>query len=143
VVSFADPVLRRAADGRVVCPGHVGTIYQAKSATYLGRSTARTIHLLPDGTTLTARALQKVRRQEQGHSYVEKRLVAFGATVPRAGVDHRAWLEEALHAAGVRRLRHPGTHRYAFPIGPTTRARQAVRIGLPQLTYPKQIDLDT
>jgi hypothetical protein len=29
VVSFADPMVRQAADGTIVCPGHLGTIYQA------------------------------------------------------------------------------------------------------------------
>jgi hypothetical protein len=37
VVSFADPVPRRTAAGAVVCPGHVGTIYQASNAIYTGR----------------------------------------------------------------------------------------------------------
>ncbi|MEV6004684.1 hypothetical protein AB0M25_36960 [Streptomyces griseomycini] len=32
-------------------------------------------------------AAQKVRRQEQGHQYVEARLIALGAPVPRAGCD--------------------------------------------------------
>lgn len=37
VVSFADPVPRRAADGTVLAPGHVGIIYQAAGAAYAGR----------------------------------------------------------------------------------------------------------
>ena len=34
VVSYSDPVPRAAADGRLVMPGHVGTIYQAHNAAY-------------------------------------------------------------------------------------------------------------
>lgn len=34
VVSFADPVPRRTASGRLVMPGHVGTIYAATNAVY-------------------------------------------------------------------------------------------------------------
>ena len=30
VVSFADPVTRVAADGAVVAPGHIGTVYKAR-----------------------------------------------------------------------------------------------------------------
>lgn len=37
VVSFADPVPRRTASGRLVMPGHVGTIYAATNAVYAGR----------------------------------------------------------------------------------------------------------
>ncbi|MFL6163524.1 MAG: hypothetical protein ACJ74U_15025 [Jatrophihabitantaceae bacterium] len=36
VVSFADPVPHRTADGRVLAPGHVGTIYRAAGAAYAG-----------------------------------------------------------------------------------------------------------
>ena len=41
IVTFADPVPRFVA-GRVLFPGHIGTIYQAKGVEYLGRSTPRT-----------------------------------------------------------------------------------------------------
>lgn len=41
VVSFSDPTPRATATGRVVFPGHIGTIYQAHNAVYLGRGTAR------------------------------------------------------------------------------------------------------
>src|SRR5262249_3474031 len=36
VVSFSDPMPRARVDGPVVMPGHVGTVYQALSAAYLG-----------------------------------------------------------------------------------------------------------
>jgi hypothetical protein len=139
VLSFADPVLRRAIDGRIICPGHLGTFYQASNGHYLGRSTPRTIDLLPDGTTLSARALQKVRRQERGHAYVERLLISWGAPVPRAGVDPTAWLADALDAIGVRQLRHPGNHRYAFPLGTNRRERRDIRLGLPDAPYPKHL----
>lgn len=139
VVSFADPVLRRAANGQVVCPGHVGTIYQATAgAVYLGRSTPRQVIVLPDGTTLAARSAQKVRRQERGHDYVERRLVALGAPVPRAGTDPAVWLHDALDAVGAVRQRHGGCHRYAFALGRTTRERRSVDIAGQRGRYPKR-----
>ncbi|WP_009998753.1 hypothetical protein [Streptomyces clavuligerus] len=56
VVTYADPVarLRTLPDGRTAGSprGHLGVIYQALSATYTGRSTARTVIVLPDGQVL-------------------------------------------------------------------------------------------
>ncbi|WP_242586310.1 hypothetical protein [Streptomyces sp. MST-110588] len=48
VVSFADPVPRRDASGTLVTAGHVGTIYQATNALYMGRAVPRTVKLLPN-----------------------------------------------------------------------------------------------
>jgi hypothetical protein len=66
VVSFSDPVPRTKADGTIVHRGHVGTCYQATSATFLGRTEPRAIRLLPDGTVLNDRTIQKIRSGEQG-----------------------------------------------------------------------------
>jgi hypothetical protein len=65
--------------GRVLFAGHIGIIYKAKRAEYLGRSTPRTLTVLPDGQIISARAAQKVRAGERGHHHVETRLVALGA----------------------------------------------------------------
>jgi hypothetical protein len=140
VVSFADPMPRHTTTGAVLAPGHIGTIYQASNALYTGRGTARTLTLLPDGTVLNARAMQKVRRQERGHEYVERRLMAAGARVPDTGTDMAAWLAAALDDIGVRRLRHRGPHRYVFRLGRNARARSTIPIGLPTSPYPKTID---
>lgn len=140
VVSFSDPVERQAVDGTVIAPGHVGYVYQASNAVYTGRGTPRSLVLLRDGTCLSPRAQQKVRKQEQGHEYVERMLVGHGARPLRAGEAPAAWLGEALAAAGARRVRHGGCHRYVFRLGRTARARAGVRIGLPALAYPKQRD---
>ncbi len=56
LVMFSDPLPRTRADGAVVMPGHVGTIYQAANSVYTGRSTPRTLTLLPDGTVFSDRA---------------------------------------------------------------------------------------
>lgn len=138
VVSFSDPMPRTTGDGTVIC-GHVGTIYQATNAQYCGRATPRTLRVLPDGTVLNDRALAKVTAQDQGHDYVEARLVAHGARAPRAGADMRAWLKDALDDAGVRRVRHRGNFRYAFTIGSRSQ-RRATRIALPAQPYPKHAD---
>jgi hypothetical protein len=141
IVSFADPVPRRSEDGQLIAVGHVGTIYQASNATYTGRATARTVKLLPDGTVLNGRARQKVRAQEQGHRYVEQKLISLGASVPRAGCDPAAWLREALLDVGARNLRSRGPHRYVFRLGRNRRERERIRLGKPELKlYPKRPD---
>jgi hypothetical protein len=137
VVSFADPVPRQDAAGRLVMPGHVGVIYQATNAAYCGRGTARTLRLLPDGTVLNDRSLQKVRQQDQGHEYVERQLCRAGARPLRAGEHPATWLRDALDAAKVRRLRHPGNHRYCFRLG-TPAQRRKVQLGIPAADYPKR-----
>jgi hypothetical protein len=138
VVSFADPV-PRVIDGRVVMPGHVGTIYQASNAIYTGRGDGRTILIARDGTVLNNRALGKVRRGEVGAEYVERHLVALGAPVRRAGEDAGAWLDRAVETVVVQRLRHRGNHRYCFTLG-SRRERREVRIGFAGAAYPKSVD---
>jgi hypothetical protein len=139
VVAFADPVPRHVG-GRIVFPGHRGSLYLAANAAYLGRATPRTLTLLPDGTVLPARSAQKIRRDERGHRHVERHLVALGAQPRRAHEDGAAWLTDALNDIGATRLRHRGNHRFAFPIARTARLRSRIRIGLPGSSSNPSID---
>src|SRR5262249_56211241 len=82
VVSFSDPCRRTNQRGEQVFGGHVGWIYQAHNAVYLGRGTPRTLKLLPDGSVLSPRAMQKVRSGERGVGYVVRLLCGFGAVEP-------------------------------------------------------------
>ncbi len=98
IVSFSDPFVRTAVDGRVICPGHVGTIYQASNGVYLGRARAEGMILLPDGTSLPRRAITKLwpsektpevgskadQARRQGWHSVVRRLVGLGVTAPKA-----------------------------------------------------------
>lgn len=136
VVTFADPVPRQVA-GRLLFAGHVGTIYQASNAVYTGRSTARTLTVLPDGRVLSDRSAQKVRTAERGHEHVERMLVRLGATAPHAGQPGAAWLAQALDQVGATRLRHGGNHRYAFALGSRSERRQ-IRIAGDRAAYPKK-----
>jgi hypothetical protein len=136
VLSFSDPMPRTALDGRVILPGHIGTIYKGLSARYLGRATARTLRLLPDGTVFSDRAAQKIRSRERGWVYAVDQLVAAGAPAPiltqttEAGL--RAWLAEHLPRV-TRTLRHPGNHKYAWALS------RAIRRHLPEsLPYPER-----
>lgn len=139
VVSFSDPQPRRTLAGTLVMPGHVGTIYQASNATYLGRGRARSLLVLPDATVLNDRALQKLKAGERGAEYVERLLASYGAPARAAGQSALAWLPIALDAIGLRRVAHQGNHRYAFVLG-TARERRAVTLGLGHGPYPKQLD---
>ncbi|MGE5609082.1 MAG: hypothetical protein ACM359_07495 [Bacillota bacterium] len=130
VVSYSDPEPRITTEGRVIFGGHVGTIYQAHNAAYLGRSTLRYLRLLPDGTVLSARAIQKVRGKEQGWRYAAERLVAFGAEEP--GSNLREWLSVWIPRL-TRLWKHPGNHKYAWGLDRTM--RQSLPASLP---YPKQ-----
>lgn len=115
VVTYADPVarLRTLPDGRTAGSprGHLGIIYQALSATYTGRSTARTVIVPPDGQVLPARSMKFVA-SDRGADGFERRIVALGASERPAGAGRRAWLHSALEQIGARRSRHPGTHRF-------------------------------
>ncbi len=131
VVSFSDPIPRSSSIGTVVFPGHVGTIYQAFNGVYLGRGTARTLRLLPDGTVLNDRSAQKVRARERGWEAVVELLERHGAARLQPGQDPGAWLS-LWRGRLTRPLRHPGNHKYVWALDKRLRRR------LPQgLTYPK------
>lgn len=131
VVSFSDPHRRVALDGRVILPGHVGTIYQAHNGIYTGRSKSETKHLLPDGTLFEARAAQKVRTGDQGHAYARRILEANGAEPLRSGEDAGAWVTR-WRAALCRPFLHRGNHRYLWALA--KRDRRHLPASLP---YPK------
>jgi hypothetical protein len=129
VVSFSDPEVRTTAEGITAFVGHIGTVYQALNGCYTGRATPRTLRLLPDGTVLSERTLQKIRARERGWQYAVEQLVAHGAAEPDG--DLRAWLASWLPRV-TRTRRHGGNHRYVFPL--SRAARRAVPASLP---YPK------
>lgn len=137
VLSYADPVPRRTAEGRIVKPGHIGHIYQGMSAAYRGRGTARIQRLTPDGQPFPERAASKIRNLERGHAYAVDELVRRGADRPAPGVDLRTWFDGVVAAGFFTAQRHPGNHVYTFAL-----TRDAKRAGrdLPKAAYPK---LDT
>lgn len=135
VVSFSDPVKRTTVRGEVVFKGHAGNCYQALNAVFLGRGTARTLRLLPDGTVFSDRAAQKVRAGERGAEYAAKQLVAAGAPaidLERVSEEQRrAWLRAAVGTA-TRPLKHAGNLKYAWTL--QKRDRHHLPASLP---YPK------
>ena len=131
VVSFSDPMPRTTLDGHIVKPGHVGTIYQATNAVYVGQARRDTVRLLPDGSVLPSRALAKVRKLDRGWKHVVARLALYGAE-PLDDGEPRAWLDAQLPRIGVRKVRHPGNHKYCWALD-----RRARRHLPPSQPYPK------
>ena len=129
IISYSDPFPRRSIDGTVVFKGHIGTIYQACNGVYLGRSNARTIHALPDGSILSARTIQKIRAQEHGWKYGTEILQRFGASPL---TDNPAtWLAYWLPKV-TRSFRHPGNHKYAWPLDRSTSRLMPVSLPFPK-----------
>lgn len=137
VETCADPVPRLDGSGRRVFPGHAGTIYQALSGRYVGRTNAATMYLLPDGTELSNRAAGKLVRGEQGRAYAGSRLVDFGAAPLAPDEDPLAWLRR-WRPRICRAVRHRGRHRYLWCLDKRRRREVLAR---PALAYPK-IDLE-
>jgi hypothetical protein len=131
VVSFSDPVPRTAADGTIVHRGHLGICYQATAATLLGKTAPRTVRLLPDGSVLNERAIQKIRSGEQGWQYAAALLEKFGSE-PAPTNGREDWLRSWLPRL-TRSLRHSGNYKYAWSL-----QRSARRFLPDSLPYPKQ-----
>jgi hypothetical protein len=118
VVSFSDPNPRTGADGHELFPGHIGTIYQASNASYLGKTKPATLWLLPDGTVFSNIANGKIRRALCGWRSAAAELERFGAEpLPDiTDADGRiAWLER-WRSELTGPMRHRGLHRYTFTI---------------------------
>lgn len=133
VLAFADPYPRYIG-GVLAKPGHWGACYQAAGCVAIGRSTARVLTLLPDGSVLSDRSRAKLLAADQGWRYVRDRLVDLGATPPTSiTCPSREWLTRALVEVGATRLRHGGNYRYAWPLA------RGVRIGMAPEPYPKPL----
>lgn len=138
VVSFSDPLPRQGSGGQVVFPGHVGTIYQAHNARYVGRGTARTLRVLPDGTTFSDRAASKIRKGDRGWRYSAGILERWGATELAASTgsaERLAWLDHWRREL-TRPVRHPGNHKYVWGL-----SRRGMRLLPASLPFPKHPDL--
>lgn len=142
VVMDSDPVPRYRPDGHggleQWMPGHVGTVYQASGFGYLGHTDPQSQWVLPDGSVISRRTLQKIRAREPGHRYAEALLAGHGAEPMRDGEDPRMWLRRAKLATGARSGQHPGYHRYAVALGPRRGRPEPVPFPGQSLQYPKK-----
>lgn len=131
LLSYSDPMRRESLDGDVVLPGHVGTIYQAANARYLGRSSSRTLHLDRGGRIVSPFALTKIRQQKRGHEYARALLEEASGTTQADDESPKVWVKRAL--GELRQVKHPGNHTYVWGL--------ARGVKLPRgKSYPKQVD---
>lgn len=114
VITFADPVERIDHEGNIIKRGHIGTIYKASSFEPLGRSTPRTLRVLPDGRVFSDRTASKIRNGERGRNYAAQLLIDAGATPPAQGTPNADWMHTSFEQIGARKLRHPGNLRFGL-----------------------------
>jgi hypothetical protein len=136
VISFSDPVPRTTEKGVMVAPGHIGFVYQALSACYIGQSTPRVLRLLPDGRVMSERAIQKIRGGERGWQYAAGLLEEFGA-LPAPHGDKTAWLDYWL-ARLTRKLPHNGNHKYAWALEKPARKLLPRSLPYPKVLIPQR-----
>lgn len=139
VLSFSDPMARTSTDGTVTMPGHIGTIYQASNARYVGRSSSRTLILDQSGRNLSPRALSKIRNDETGAAYACEQLINAGAPRRHPHESGRDYVTRALAEGPFRRLQHPGNYAYVFTIGDRRTRHETTRTLSPALPYPKKL----
>ncbi len=129
VVTFSDPLPRKTASGAVVKVGHVGTVYQSLNARFIGRSCPRSLRLLPDGSALSDRTIQKLRSGEPGTRAIRQALASVGLALPEGPVGEEL---TALLDKYTRSVRHPGNFKYLWCL--SRAAEQHLPSSLP---YPK------
>lgn len=140
VLSCSDPVKRAGEDGRIILPGHVGTIYQALNARHVGRTGRATLYTTPTGQVVSKRALSKIAGDESGADYAARQLLAFGAPARLPGESGQAWIARLKATGWIGRFRHPGNLVYLWALGDRRERRQVVQ-GFPDpLAYPKAAD---
>lgn len=140
VVSYSDPVARRDRDGAILTPGHVGIIYQAHNGRYMGRGSARTLQVGPDGRVLSERTISKIRLGESGWESAQRMLQGMGAPAREFGEDGASWVKRVLASGMFNAVRHPGNHVYAWAVARGPRRRELEKNFRPGLPYPKLAD---
>lgn len=136
VLAYSDPIPRRTEEGRLILPGHIGQAYQAFSGRFIGRASARTLHLDSRGCVVSERAFTKIAAEDdpvkgKGHRYSYQQLLRAGCPVRRVGESGAEYVERVKTCGALREVQHPGNLVYGWPL--TNAGRDALR---PALTYP-------
>lgn len=114
ITSFSDPQPRTDRHGNLQFRGHYGCIYQAANSLYLGRGTARTLWLAPNGQSVVARTISKIVNDESGAAGAYQQLVNLGAALRGPFETPQQWIARLKETAFLRPLRHAGNHAYLF-----------------------------
>jgi hypothetical protein len=113
-MATSDPLVRIAASGREVCPGHVGVIYQALGGQHVGRTGAGLIHIDRDARTVSGRVFSKITAGDVGRDY-SARILAEAAAPQLPGESPADWVRRAKGL--LRAVRHPGCLVYRWALG--------------------------
>lgn len=140
IIAYSDPMPRVMDTGRSVMPGHIGVIYQAGNARYVGRSASRTLHMNRNAIVVSPRSVSKIKLGEMGAAGAEKRLVSLGARPRAFGQDPAEWVDEVLASDAFVRVKHPGNHVYAFALGRPAEKRNLLQSFAPAKPFPKKLD---
>ena len=140
VLSCSDPVKRTGADGRIILPGHVGTIYQALNARHVGRTGRATLNVTPTGQVVSKRALSKIAGGESGAAYASRQLLELGAPAQLPGESGQAWIARVKASGWLGRFRHPGNLVYLWAVGGKGQRRRIASRFPEPLAYPKARD---
>jgi hypothetical protein len=124
-------------------PGHIGNIYQANNAIYVGRSSPKTLHLAASGVAPDPRMISKIHTlddnsPDKGAAAAARRLEQEYGAPPRGRAEsHRSWVRRALASAAFRRVAHPGNLTYLWTLGDKRLKAELLEKFPEQLPYPK------
>jgi hypothetical protein len=135
LLSMSDPVPVSDSEGNIILPGHIGNVYQALNAYYVGRSSPKTqLVVTPGGHIMAGRGYSKVdawlrddskagRGGETMLDRLDKMLPVrgFKEARRRSGKTTEALLKEkdgrGRNRWGLRTQHHPGNIVYAWLVG--------------------------
>jgi hypothetical protein len=140
VLSYSDPLERRSADGYLVKRGHYGTVYRGLSATFMGRSSKRTLVLDRHGRVISERSLSKLRNDESGAAGAYRMLIEAGAPRRMLGESGREYVERVLKEGPFTKQKHPGNLVFGWGVG-SKGERSSVRKAMKGLAYPPYPEL--
>lgn len=145
VVSYCDPMERRDEAGNIVKRSHTGVVYRALQSKLTGRSSPRTLWLMPNGQVASERAMTKLRTGDQGREYAEALLRAGGAPRREFGESPADWLIRLKRDSFLRPLKHPGNLRFIFDWRSSGRSSNTSRGGCVLSAGPKpaRCDIET
>jgi len=143
LLSYSDPVPRRSLAGFLTMPGHIGNIYQAHNAIYVGYSAPKTLYLDRHGTAPDGRMLSKIRSldrrsPERGSESAARRFVAqYGAPERQIGESYADWVIRAFVSPAFRAVPHGGNLTYLWALGGKRLQRTLEAAFPPAMSYPK------
>jgi hypothetical protein len=142
LLSYSDPVPRRDVKGFLTMPGHIGNIYQAYNAVFVGRSSPKVLHLDARGVAPDPRMISKIRSldgdgEEGGPSAARRFVEDHGAPEKRKRESYAAWVRRSLASDAFRRLPHAGNLTYLWTFGSKSFKKQIETKFPERLPYPK------